>query len=326
MHSIRALITIVTVSLFFLLQSCISVTDTLYIQDAEVYGPIMQPPVTFMNPDREKKINFSPKIYFNGTKRLKGQVSGHSKVNEFGRFSVDSTTDDAGFLHYIEKQNANNLEFEGKNLTWNTPDYLVGFDMDYYVTPKFILTGGLSLSEYDRRNLFGWKAGFGLGGFEGNFGLRFDAGFVWQEYAYNAETVVVRETSSWFDASKNEVFFFSDKGTTTNFNHYISLVLHYANQDAIVNPFISVAYTSQKILDYEPNSFTNGRLPFTMHDIEDLRGSARVSYLVLSPGASFYVTEDIKLVFAAKYFFAGNIENVSHETFIVPSLQLEFLF
>jgi hypothetical protein len=307
-----------------LIQGCVSVTDTLYLQDVEVFGPISQPPVAFMNSD--KKICISPKIYLNGTKRIKGQVTGHSKVNSDGVFAFDSSFDDSGNLYFREKRGENRFDYEGENLTWNIPDYMIGFDIDYYMAPKLILTAGLSISEVDQKNLYGWKVGIGFGGFEGDFGLRFDAGLIWQEYAYNAETVVIRETSSWFEEAKNEVFFYSDKGNTTNLNHYFSLILHYADNEAIANPFISVARSFQKILDYEPQYSEKSNIPFTNYRNEDLRGGAGVSYWIITPGSSFFITENIKFIVSAKYFFAGNIDNVSRKNFVIPTLQFDFLF
>ncbi len=308
-----------------ILQACGFTSDTLYLQEAEVYGPINQPPVSFMNDSNDKTFSFSPKIYLNGTKKLKGQVSGHSKVNSAGIFAVDSSLDDSGYMIFKEKKTDNKFDFEGQNLTWHTPDYLVGFDLDYYMTSKFILSGGLTLSEVDNSNLFGWRLGVGLGGITNNVGIRFDAGLVWQEYEYSAQTVVVRDTWSFAGSSEDLVYYFDDRGKTTNLNHYVSINFHYSNREAVLNPFISFAYSKQKILDFEPHSARQEEFPIYGYNTIDLRGDADVSYLVITPGAYFHVNDWIKLVVSAKYFFAGNIDNVTKENFVVPTLQLEFM-
>lgn len=319
----------ITISVFIIsiiTTGCVSVTDTLYLQDAQVFGPIIQPPVTFMNTDSDKKFSFSPKLYFNGTKRITGQVTGHSKVNSKGIFQVDSSFDESGLIRYSESRTANRYEYNSSNLTWKTPGYIIGLDADFFVSSKLTITSGFSISEVDQKNLLGWKIGLGFGGFSGDFGLRFDAGLVWQEYAYDASSVIVREISPPFERSTSEVFFFSDKGTTTNFNHYLSINLHYANSDALFNPFISIAYSRQSILDFEPNNRSSEFVSLIKYDNNDQRGGAHVSYLVITPGSSFYVNDWIKLVASAKFFTGSDIRNVSQESFIVPAIQLEFLF
>jgi hypothetical protein len=322
MKNIFLIFSFVIIGLF--LQGCVTVSDTLYLQDVEVYGPVNQPPVKFMNSDETKSFIFSPKVYLNNSKEKTGSIIGHSKVNSLGFFQVDTTFTNDGKALFKETEGVNNFDFNGNNMNWQIPSYMIELDADYFVSPKFIISGGISLSEVDQRNLFGWKLGVGFGGFSGDFGLRFDTGLIWQQYEYNASTIIVRETQSLFQDKTREVFFFEDKGKTTNLNHYLSINLHYAAEDAFINPFIGVAYSSQTLLDFEPKNQFEGAFPVVNYRNQDLRGGADISYFVFTPGVSFPVTESIKLIASTRIFVGSDENNISSHSLTIPSLQLEF--
>ncbi len=317
---VRCIIVLIGLSL----KACVTVSDTLYLQDATVYGPINQPPIKFMNPDNEKKFSLSPKLYLNNSSQKTGRVIGHSRVNSQGFFQVDTTFTNDGRALFKETDGANSFDFNGDNMNWKIPSYMIEVDADFFVTPKFVMTGGISLSEVDQHNLFGWKLGLGFGGLSGDFGLRFDAGLIWQEYEYTASTIIVRETKPIFQRTTKEVFYFEDKGKTTNLNHYFSLNLHYGDHNSFVNPFMGIAYSSQTILDFEPQNQFNEYFPVVNYRNNDLRGGANISYFVFTPGVYFHVTESIKLIAATRFFVGSDENNISSHSMTVPSLQLEF--
>lgn len=305
-------------------QACFSVSDTLYLQDAVIYGPVSQPPVKFLNTENDKKFSFSPKVYLNNSSEKTGRITGHSKVNSEGVFQIDTNFTEDGLMLFKETSGANKYDFRGNNMKWHIPLYMIELDADFYVTPKLIFTGGISLSEVEQRNLFGWKLGMGFGGFSGEFGLRFDAGLIWQEYEYTASTVIERATTRLFQKTAHEVFLFEDKGKTTNLNHYFSINLHYAKEDAFINPFFGVAYSSQTILDFEPRNQHSELFPIVNYKNTDLRGGANISYFVFTPGVYFYVNDSIKLIASTRFFVGSDENNISNHSLTIPSLQLEF--
>jgi hypothetical protein len=136
-----------------LLSSCTTITDSLFVQDIKVRGPINQPPIKVTGRD-SAQFTISPKIFINSNKNFEGFVEGHTKVNNEGIFQVDTIVNGNGVSYKIS-HGANRFDFEGKNLHWTIPDYMVGLDLDIALSPKIALSGGFSLSSKDKTNLFG---------------------------------------------------------------------------------------------------------------------------------------------------------------------------
>jgi hypothetical protein len=67
-----------------LLSSCTTITDSLFVQDIKVRGPINQPPIKVTGRD-SAQFTISPKIFINSNKNFEGFVEGHTKVNNDSR-------------------------------------------------------------------------------------------------------------------------------------------------------------------------------------------------------------------------------------------------
>ncbi|MFC2103665.1 hypothetical protein ACFLSS_04470, partial [Bacteroidota bacterium] len=65
-------------------------TQTIYLQDIEVSGPILTTPIHITDSTKTPSITISPKFSFNTQKSVNGLVEGHTKINENGIFAVDS--------------------------------------------------------------------------------------------------------------------------------------------------------------------------------------------------------------------------------------------
>jgi len=313
----------ITAIIIFLLSSCTTITDTLYVQDIKVKGPINQPPIRITGRD-SFTFTVSPKFFINSNKKYDGLIEGHTPVNSEGVFQID-TVISGGETNYKITPNVNKYDFEGENLHWSIPDYFIGLDLDIAISKKVALTGGFSLSGKDKTNLYGYRVGLGFFSASGNMGIRFDGGLIWQKYSYNASSVIVREENPDFGSSSSEIIFYKDRGYSTNLNHYLSLTLNTLYDDLPFNFLLNAGYSGQSLVDFEPHNTDDDyyHLFDPYYRVEDMRGEAYVSFINLSPGIYVNLNEWSRLVFAVRFFFELDLESSSNSNFIIPMFQFD---
>ncbi len=312
----------IVIPILFSLSSCSQITDTLYVQDVNVKGPINQPPIRVTGKD-SSSFTITPKFFINTKKSYDGLVEGHTKVNSEGFFQVD-TIRNGDEVTYRETAGVNNFQFEEENLHWSMPDYLVGLDIDIALSRKIALSGGFSISSKDKTNLYGYRFGLGFFSASENVGVRFDGGVIWQKYSYDAASVIIRDDGS----STREVIFFRDKGSSTNLNHYLSLTINTIYDLLPVNFLVNVGYSGQSLIDYEPRDTDDSYYLFfpisdPYYDVKDLRSEAYAAFINISPGIYANLNEWSRLVFAVRFFFELDIEDSQSSTFIIPMVQFD---
>ena len=309
----------IAISILFSLSSCTTITDTLYVQDVNVKGPINQPPIRVTGKD-SSSFTISPKFFINTNKKHNGLVEGHTRANSEGFFQVD-TIRDGDEVTYRETSGVNNNQFKGENLHWSMPDYFIGLDLDIAISRKVALSGGFSMSSKDKTNLYGYRVGLGFFTASENVGVRFDGGLIWQKYSYEAASVIVHDDGF----SIPEVIFFRDRGSSTNLNHYLSLTINTIYDNLPVNFLLNVGYSGQSLIDYEPSETDdNYYIIFNPnYRIEDQRGEAYAAFINVSPGIYANINEWSRLVFAVRFFFEIDFEESSNSTFIIPMVQFD---
>jgi hypothetical protein len=306
----------------FSLASCSTITDTLYVQEINVKGPVNQPPVKVTSKDTAL-FTISPRFFFNTKKNYSGLIEGHTKVNSEGFFQID-TLRNGNELSYRETPGANTNEFYGENLYWSLPDYYVGFDIDIPLSKKIVLSGGFNLSSKEKTNLYGYRIGFGFLSLKDNLGIRFDGGIIWQKYSFEAASVVVRNNS---DLSESEVFFFRDKESSVNINHYFSLTFNTAYENFPFNFLINLGYSGQTLVDYEPRDVDYSFYLFDPnYRLKDARGEAYAAFVNASPGIYADINEWSRIIFAVRFFYELDIKDSHNSQFIIPMVQLDMSF
>ena len=135
------------------LTGCSSVTQTIYLQNVDVSGPLNQPPIVVVS-HPGSTFTVSPRFSYNGRKYLSGNVDSHSTINENNIYQIDTVYNPDGTRSY-KISDSNIYEFKGDNLTWNLPQVTAGLDMDIQLSKAFAVTGGLSYSSDKSRDYFG---------------------------------------------------------------------------------------------------------------------------------------------------------------------------
>ncbi|MCF8241812.1 MAG: hypothetical protein K9J16_10530 [Melioribacteraceae bacterium] len=305
----------------FFFSACANVTDMLYLQDVSVYAPINQPPINIVNSDSSKHLIISPRIFINGSKNFTGKVDGHTYVNDKGIFQVDTSFTPDGFRQFNEPPAVNIYEYSEDNLNWYVPDFSAGFDIDFKANQHFSITSGVSVSQLNQESLYSWKLGAGFSGMEGNFGLRLDAGVIWSESIYYAETVLIRNSGT----NPGEVFFFVDKAKTTNADHYFSINLSYEDGDLPINPFIGFTYSRQTILDIEPRNLKSPIDRRAALIKEDFRGTKSIGSMIITPGVYIKISDWNRLLFGIRIFNSDDIRKTAGGSIVVPMIQLDLI-
>ena len=320
----------IVVFLPLLLTNCTTVKETIYLQGIEVNSPVSPTPINITTPDK-KAITISPRFSIGTTKSVNGIISGHTPVNASGVFQVDTIPLQGGGWRYSETQGANIYEYEGENLNWNIPDFTIGLDADFKPFDKFALSGGFAFSQTKSKSLTTGRFGIGFFGGEDRIGLRFDAGLIWQQVAYDASTVVVRESSIINGNSVREVIFYRDIDKEANIDYYLSLTVNSIYPEWPVNWFLTAGYQNLNLVDFEPKDYDEYHYPFYPlipfpYDpviTEDLRGEANANVFNVSPGIYFNFTPNIRILLGSRIYFVSEIEDLSKGVFVVPMLQFD---
>ena len=189
--------------------------------------------------------------------------------------------------------------------------------------------GGINYSSTNNRNV--WGGNLGLSGLltTGKIGLRLDAGLHIQEISYDAYTVEIIQTGN------NEyVVFYHDIGKSTHWDPFINLSINTVSPNAFINFFLNLGYCQQTLVGFTPEDKDEtyyGDYKFFYYEghreiVEDLRGEASASYLNLTPGVFFRVGKSCRILLGVRFYFDNGLDNATVSSFILPMMQVDFMF
>ncbi len=301
---------------------CGTVTQTLYLQNVEVNGPVNQPPLHITDHQKSGTVTLSAGFNFNTNKQVTGRVEKHSPVNKNGYYQFDTVTSGNTRSYYQSAGNVYN--FAGSNLQWDIPDLTVNINGDFAVSNHLALSLGLNYSVQNQSSLWGGNAGLGIYSKSAGGAFRFDAGVLWQTMQYNASTVVVTVEKLFSGPADTSISFFLDRNTNTGFNPYIMFTYNSTYSGSPVNFFLNLEYFSQTILDFKPSSPNPDFYPFGISVIRnDQRGEATAVFLSGAAGLYINLNENTRLNLGARVLRETQIENSSASLFVMPVFQID---
>lgn len=306
------------------LTGCSSVTQTIYLQNVDVYGPLNQTPIEVMS-HPGSTFTVSPRFSYNGRKYHSGNVDSHSTVNENNIYQIDSVYNPDGTRSY-KISDSNIYEFKGDNLTWNLPQVTAGLDMDIQLSKAFAVTGGLSYSSDKSRDYFGGTIGIGLFELTETRAFRFDAGLIWQNLYYDAASIVVTEEhNSSSGYTVKDVSFFRDKDNFSTINPYFSFTYNSAAQNSPINFFASIGFFTQTVVSFDPNNYDpNYSFWGNSLTVKDERGESMATFLTFTPGLILNLGTNSEIVVGARILHENNIGDSKQSTFLTPTFQINF--
>lgn len=282
-----------------------SIEQTIYLGNSEVYAPITPPPLHINTDPRPGSLVVSPKFILNTQKNITGKTENHYYP---GKISGDT-------LNYPVNEN---------NLQWSFPELVTGIDLDLTITKSFGFFGGVTYSNVKQKDLWGGNFGLALLSKGEHSLLRLDAGFVYQQYYYTAETII--HTKENFGGKKEYTNLFYDYDKEVNINPFFTLTFNTIDKESPLNYFLSIGYFTQNLLGFEPGK-TGNHLPFSYNPnvvTKDLRADCTAAFILFNPGLSYRFNKQVSLNLNAKILKEFQIESASQSWFISPSFQIDW--
>lgn len=300
----KTYISISFLAALFLLQGCVTeVVETLYIGDVKVNAPIAAPPVHLNVNSQPGDVTISPRFSFTNKKNMRARTKDP-------------------YIGTVLLPDSSVYEADKDNLEWIYSSYTFGADMDIKLSRVVSLFGGLSFSE---DNHIGGNFGIGLFSYLGDPVVRFDIGFNFQEYKYDAVTVVSQTITSYWGGTEYYEYIFHDRGKETNINPFISMTINSNNDSALINYFCTLGYFTQQLLDYSPHTSYSHEPGYYYKSI-DQRPDCTAGFFYLNPGIAFGINKQTRLVLCAKILKETVLQINSGEIIVVPNLQMDFNF
>jgi hypothetical protein len=310
-----------------ILSGCANIQQTIYLQNAEVNGPLNHPPIYIS--DSNKGITVSPWLSYNTNNQVTGKKN-HSKVNVDGVFQVDTIRE--GGQIYFGQSNANNYDYSKNNVKWNQPEVKTGVDVDLPLSKTISLFGSFNYTSQNLYQIIGGSFGFGFYSVKKSDAIRLNIGCTIQQYQYDATTVVVSTIDPVFGKEYTRVDFFHDIDKKGNLNFFGNLTYNTVSTDMPINFFFSLAFFSQTILDVQPENPNRDLYPFGYTTISvDKTGEISTSYFSFSPGIYVNVTPTMRLVLGVNIVkglgeFNSTTDSFTTGLFFMPLAKMDLMF
>jgi hypothetical protein len=309
------------------LGGCADIKQTIYLQNAEVNGPLNHPPIYIS--DNRNGITVSPWLSFSSRNQVTGRTN-HSRVNINGVYQLD-TIYEGGQIYYRES-NANQYEYTKNNVKWNLPNVKGGVDIDLPISRTVSIIGSFNYVSQNLYQIVGGSFGFGFYSVKNNNAIRLNIGCTLQEYQYDAETAVVSTIDPLFgrEYSRTDIFHDIDKKSSLNF--FGNLTYNSVSETMPINFFFSFAFFSQTLLNIEPQNPNREYYPFGITTTTtDERGETSTAYLSFTPGIYMNITPTMRLVLGINLVkdiggFMSATDSFSSKLFVMPLAKVDLLF
>lgn len=278
------------------LYGCGMLKDTVYLQNLSMEGPIAQPPIHLTDHPQARDVHLIPRISCSGNQSLTTRIAGTS----YGSPVIGEGTN---------------------NFQWSMAFTQVGLDLDWMVSEYIALDAGVNFSGTQGADLWGGNIGIGFPFTGETVGGRFDLGLQWQSLFYDAYSVVVKEYTPFFSSStQTEVIYFHDVDRSSPLGFYGSFTLN-SRSSGILNGFGSLCVSHQKLVSFQPtHSEINGI--FYVYEYTDARAEQSATFVILTPGLSFSISQTMKLVTGVRLISEFGMGSEA-ELFVAPMLQMD---
>jgi len=279
------------------LAGCGTVSDTVYLNDLSISGPIAQPAVHLTDTPTAGELHFSPKVSVNPRKSIDTRINGNMYSDEY-----TTTT--------------------GNNFHWALPTAQFGADCDYMLSNRVALSFGINYAGTANTDLIGGYAGLGLPFSGETISGRFEVGMQLQPTVYDAYSVVVREeTPAYSDqTTKGILGYFHDRNKSSPWNMYTTLTIN-SHGGKTVDLFCSLSLSRQTLTDFQPSNEESESSMGSYH-YTDARAEQIATVIAVTPGLVFSVGPTTKLLVGTRVFFLANVGNAA-PVLAAPMIQFD---
>ena len=284
---------------------CATIEDEVFIQNAQVAGPLNQPPVQVTTKDAQKKFIISSSVTINNPKKY---------IDKMGIILSDYNK-----LAKIDKHN-----WAENNFGWSLPDYSAGIQIEIPLSKSASVTVGGNYSEVENNDLFGGLLNLDLHGISGAVGVRYTIGISYQEFYYDAYTYVLHKETIFGGKPKETTYAFHDINTDGLLNYYMMLTINSDIKSPPVNFYVAIAFIKQRLLSFTPSTSIGQDIFFNDYISIDSRGSYSTEFISVSPGIFYTFNNSIRVLCGATFAFNLSGTNYSR-VFITPSLKIDLI-
>ena len=289
------------ISFSFLFIGCATVTETLYLREAEVAGPLTPAPIHITDTTDIPSITISPTFSYNTKKTFTGDIGEYTTL-----FSYDSS--------FTPSDNS---------LEWYVASVNAGVNFDLKILRGFALTFGVNYSGQDNFDAWGGNFGIGFFSYQEGIAFRMDAGLQIHSMKYDAYTVSKVVIDNLFGSDETYISYYHDIGESTHFDPYVTLTFNTAFKNWPVNMFINGGYVVQTLFSFIPETYYYS---YPLYQKTDKRGSKTAGFIALTPGIYFNVTDVTRVAAGCGFYFETQINDANPNLFILPMMQVDFTF
>lgn len=282
------------------LTGCVTVEETIFLQQAEVTGSVNPPPVHLTDSSDTPSFTISPKFNYNTANTFTGNIEERT-----GSYILDTI-----------------LVIPENSLVWDVTTINAGVDFDLALSRSFAISFGALYSTHSNFTTWGGNFGIGFFGYSSGSAFRFDAGIQVNTMKYDAYTVVHRvETSPFGGGTEEYDTYYHDVGKDTHIDPYFSLTYNTAFKHWPINLFVNAGYSVQTLFSFEPRTVIYHLGSYIR---TDLRGSSTAGFITVTPGVYFFVGEKYRALFGTRFFIESLIGEADPKLMIIPMVQFDF--
>ena len=278
---------------------CATVEETLYLRDAEVFGPVNPSPIYITDSIVTPSVTISPTFSYSTQNTFTGDVKEFTTL-----YGLDTT--------YIPPENS---------LVWDVSTFNAGVNIDLALLKGFAIALGLNYSGQKNYDLWGGHIGIGFFTYSNGIGFRTDLGIQIQSMSYDAYTVSEVLVDEFFGGTERYISFYHDIGESTHYDPYITLTFNTAYKSWPVNIFINGGYVVQTLFSFDPQT---SYYYYPTYRQTDKRGSSTAGFVALTPGVYFNITEVTRVLAGCSFYIETQISEANPSLFIIPMMQVDF--
>jgi hypothetical protein len=287
------IIRLIPLPLLFLLSGCV-VTQTVYLNQIDVEGPIASVPITpRIDPD-PPTVQLTPRIAFSTSSEMTGTYTG-SSTNVSPRGDGD--------------------------LTWKFPAAEFGLDMLIMGSEHFGANLGGSLSTVSGHSQGMFRLGFLYSSVNEGTGISLEAGLQWTSLRVRARTMVITEVVSVFGDGQY-VDYFDDTQNSTGLGGYLGLTVNTIRTESTINLFVNGGVVWQQLLGYSAHTRDFILGPGDYHSTAPYLHESLV-FLDLTPGITFELGSGNRILIGGRLVFPLDIDT-STKVLLQPVIQCSF--
>ncbi len=280
------------------LAGCVSIKDTVSLEQLSVRGPVEQPPIHITEHPHASQVTITPRISLAGNEKLEDESITRPLTGD-------------------------TFHLSGKSFNWTVPGSQIGADFDWMVSNSVALSFGFTMAMGDGESFAGGNVGLGLPFTGENVSGRFDIGLQFQEFGYDAFSVRTRDVTTLFFGSTHEVTYYHDIGRATPMNIFMSLTLN-SNSDRPLKFFGNLAFSRQDLASFNPRHVWSGIPPLVEYEYSDTRPDYSVTFLQATPGIYLNTSSRTRILAGVRIMMELE-HQADNSTLIAPMIQWDVI-